>query len=143
MQVVPKTSRAVLFYNNQLITIKRTKFNKDDEYVYYTMPGGHVEKNETFQDTVKREIKEELGIDVKVKDEVFSFHNKEANRYEKFYECEYLSGTLGTGTGDEFTNIDYEKYGKFEIENIILSNIESYNILPHEIKEILVSRYKK
>ena len=33
---------------------------------YYTFPGGGQEENETLEDGTKREIKEELGIDVEV-----------------------------------------------------------------------------
>ena len=31
----------------------------------YTLPGGHVEKNESFVDAVIREMKEETGLDIK------------------------------------------------------------------------------
>ena len=35
---------------------------------YYTFPGGGREGNETFEEGVKREVKEEFGIDVEVKE---------------------------------------------------------------------------
>ena len=39
----------------------------DPDWKGITFPGGHVEKGESFVDSVIREIKEELGIDIKVK----------------------------------------------------------------------------
>ena len=33
----------------------------------YHLPGGHLEKNETFYECLKREIKEEVGVDLKEK----------------------------------------------------------------------------
>ena len=34
----------------------------------YSVPGGHVEIYERIEDAVKREVKEEVGLDVEVKD---------------------------------------------------------------------------
>ncbi len=39
----------------------------------WVVPGGHIEKGELLKDAVKREAKEELGIDVKEIDEPFLF----------------------------------------------------------------------
>lgn len=33
----------------------------------YQLPGGHVEENETFEDCIIREVKEETGIDINLK----------------------------------------------------------------------------
>jgi len=34
---------------------------------YWTLPGGHVEYGETVEEAIKREMREELGIEVKIK----------------------------------------------------------------------------
>lgn len=131
------TSRAIILKEDEkgkyFVSIKRTKYRGDNEYIYYTFPGGHVEENETFEETLIREVKEELGIEVLVISEFEYLFNKDLNRNEKFYLCEHKSGIIGTGTGPEWTNVDIKKYGKYEIKRIYLNEIKYYNILPKEI----------
>lgn len=142
-----QTARGILYITENVpskldkkegyIFIKRTKYIDGKEYIYYTFPGGHVDKGEDFTDTVIREIKEELSIDVKVKKLALEMYNKNIQKEEKFYELEYVSGTIEEGTGEEFTNPCVEKYGRFEICIIAKENIDKYNILPLEVKEII------
>ena len=40
--------------------------NKEPEKGYWSIPGGKLEWMETFEDAVKREVKEECGVDIKV-----------------------------------------------------------------------------
>ncbi len=136
-----EAARAILLVNNDIVTIKRTKYNGDSEYVYYTLPGGHVEKGETFEETVIREVEEELGIKVKIEEEFMSIYNEDIDKYEKFYLCEYVSGDIGTGTGPEFINIDLKKYGKYEIEYIPTNKINEYNLLPKNVKLELSKKF--
>ena len=127
MEYAETTSRAIIIVdNNKLITIKRTKYDKDEPYSYYTIPGGHVELGETF---------EELGIEIKVGKEFESICNLAMERFEKFFICEYVSGKLGTGTGEEWQNPDIKKYGKYEIELIDIDKILDYNLFPVCVKE--------
>ena len=136
-----KTSRAIIIIDDKLVSIKRTKYLETGEYVYYTFPGGHVEAGESFEMTVIREVKEELGIDVKI-DELFaSIYNEDLKQPEKFYICSYVSGTIGTGDGPEFTNVDLKKYGKYEIVYIDKKDINKYNLLPENIKTALYEKF--
>ena len=138
------TARGVIFkeVNNEkcIVSIKRTKYRDDGEYIYYTFPGGHVEENETFEETVIREIEEELGIKIEVKELFKDIFNEDLKRKELFYICEHISGEFGTGTGEEWQNIDYKKYGKYEICYIPINDIPSYNLLPKEIAEDLYNK---
>lgn len=46
----------------RVLLIKR-KYNKKDLPNYWSFPGGKVEINETIEDAVVREVKEEVGLD--------------------------------------------------------------------------------
>ena len=58
-----KRVRAVIIKDNQILLIKRTK--KDS--LYWVILGGVVEEKETNEEALKRECKEELGIDIQIK----------------------------------------------------------------------------
>ncbi len=55
----PVSVKGVVFYGNKVVLLK----NERDEW---ELPGGKLEENETIQETLKREIKEELSLDVSV-----------------------------------------------------------------------------
>lgn len=142
-----KTARAIIesLYNNEkcIVTIKRQKF-KDGKKVkeYYTLPGGHVENDESFEETLKREILEELNVNITIKEKLVSLYNEDLNRDEEFFICEIGNEIIEKGNGPEWTNPDIEKYGSYEIVYINVKNIEDYNILPPQVKELLIQRYR-
>ena len=62
-QVYPEPTVGALIVNpeGKILLAKSHKwFNK------YTLPGGHIEVGETMKEAVKREVKEEVGLDVEV-----------------------------------------------------------------------------
>lgn len=135
--MMARTGRAIIIdENNDVIFIKRTKFNKDMSIktVYYTFPGGHLEGKETFEEATIREVYEELGVHILIDKEFLHLFNEELNRDEVFYISHIVDGKIGTGSGPEFQVVDYLKYGKYDIVKINKNKLDNYNILPIEIK---------
>ena len=111
--------------------IKRKDFRE-----YYTFPGGGLEENETLEEGVKREIKEEFGINVKVIKKLYESENDKLNMKEYFFLCEYIDGEFGTGEGEEFSNSpNYKDAGEYIPEIVKRENIKDLVLLPLEIKE--------
>lgn len=134
--------RGIIKNDDGIILIHRIKKNSDVEIRdYYVVPGGKMELNESEEETVKREIFEELGIYVRVGTRLLEIHNDFDDSIQIFYECEYVNGILGTGTGPEFTNHD-EYYGEYIIEIIKYENLEKINLVPKEIKAYLLENRK-
>jgi 8-oxo-dGTP pyrophosphatase MutT (NUDIX family) len=71
---------------------------------YYVFPGGGVDEGETPQEAAVREMEEETGLRVTVKQEVAEIHFDLSTQH--YFLAQRVSGEYGTGTGEEFTDAD-------------------------------------
>lgn len=127
---------AIIFVDNKLITVYREKMVDGTLKKYYVIPGGGVEENETIEEAVKREILEEVGIEIELNNKYFYLEKEETEEY--FYLANYVSGKIGTGRGPEFTDRDIQKYGTYEIKLVEKDEIKNINLLPPEVKEYIL-----
>ena len=97
---------------------------------YYVFPGGGLEENETLEEGVKREVLEEFGIEVEVKEKLY-FRQIGEELDEYLFLCKYVSGTIGTGTGTEFSGDS--KYAE--------RGLYIPTILPEEFKEKMLKDF--
>lgn len=130
---------AIIPYQNGLVVIKRIKGKGAEKEEYYTIPGGGQEEGETIEEATIREIREELGIEIELTDKCYELESQGRKQY--FFVAEYKSGKIGSGKGDEMTNIDYEKYGAYIPEIIKKEEISQIRLLPEEIKNKILSDF--
>lgn len=124
----------VMIHNGKVLVHKNMNSN------HYALIGGRVEIGENSADTVKREIKEELGKDVQITGYVSTIENFFEMKGSKYHEIMFVHKI-------EFTDEDYKKIeytmknieGKdyLQYEWIELSKIDQYPLLPEAIKEVL------
>ena len=127
----------IIPYENGFMLMHRIKNVNGKEFEYYTIPGGGKEINETNEKCCIREIKEELGVEVEILKEVFSFERE--GMLEYFYLCKYISGKFGTGDGPEFTESEeYKESGIYTPKIVKKEEIKNINLLPKEIREIIM-----
>ena len=133
-----KSVRGIIKYKDGIILIHRIK-KQDNGNIrdYYVVPGGKMEKEESENQTVIREVYEELGIDIKPIKKILEVNSEYDDSIQIFYLCDFISGILGTGDGPEFHNMDEYK-GKFEIEIVGQDKIKNINLVPEEIKDFIV-----
>ena len=132
--------RGIVIENNQLLLIKRVKRENNKENIYYVFPGGGLEDGETLEEGVKREVLEELGIDVEVLGMRYLENYNHTDTY--FFNCKWISGNLGTGKGPEFTSKEYENRGLYIPMAIPISELPKLNVVPSEVRNLIVDDYK-
>jgi len=127
----PEVVVGPLILNDQgeILLVKNPKF-KD----FWTIPGGHIELNEPAEETLKREIKEETGLELKnIEPLSFSeginpefFHQDKHFVYSN-YLAELASGEITKSEEmTEFIWVDPEKTANLKITSSVKPLIEAY-----------------
>lgn len=127
----------VIIHNNKILAHRN--INKD----HYCLPGGRIEIGESSEQTIKREIQEELGKQIEIRGYVATIENFFEMENKKYHEIYFLHRL--EFAKDEDKKIDYTMHnveGKeyLQYEWLDLDKIEQYNILPKCLKEVLKSR---
>ena len=124
----------IIKHNNKVL------FHKTDGMDYHCIIGGRIELGEKSEDTIKREIKEELGKEIEIKRyaaTIENFFNLDGKRYHEYmfiYEAEFKDekDKLFDGTLYNIEGKDYMKYYWLDLDKI-----DTYPIKPKVIKDIL------
>ena len=81
----------LILKNNKVLCIRQDKGDYKD---FIWAPAGHLEPNEALKEGVIREVKEETGLDVKIKKLVMKVEYSQLLFY--FYLCDIIGGKLST-----------------------------------------------
>ena len=87
-----------------------------DDWKGCALPGGHVEKNESFVDAVVREMKEETGLDI-IEPRLMGVKQFpiEGGRYVVFlFKADKFKGELRSSDEGEMEWIDYERISEIK-----------------------------
>ena len=125
---------AVIFNNNGNILISKNKHWNNK----YTIFGGHINFGEKFEDAVKREVKEETGLDINVEDQldinesIFSNEYYKKGRHGIFFQfiCHYDGGDDKIELNEEYENnykwVSPEKALEFDLQEFSRTGIEKF-----------------
>lgn len=139
------TASALIIENNKVLLLFHKKLN------VWLYPGGHVEKNETPEQTLFREVKEETGLDIEIigeKDEELSDFKNDVTAIYKPYTilCElvedhyhndiiYLCKITGTNKKIKYISSESSDYKFFGVED--LNNIKLFPNFKHLLNKVL------
>lgn len=124
----------IIIHNNKVLLHRNINEN------HYALIGGRVEIGENSADTVKREIKEELGKDVEITGYISTIENFFEIKGSKYHEIMFVHKIELTNEEDkniEYTmkNIEGKDYLKYEW--IDLDKIDDCPLMPSIMKDIL------
>ena len=127
------SGRVILLKDNAVLLIKRVK----NDRTYYVFPGGKAEIGETPEMTAMREAYEELGVQVELGDCFETVRFSEVQQY--YFFATIVGGELGTGQAEEFTTGE----GTYELEWLLVEELNKYPIIPVEIVDRLMNNNRK
>jgi len=119
------SSREIIIENDSVYVMFRRKIKEDGSMKeYYVIPGGGINENETLEENVIREMKEEFSVDVKIKGYLGKDENNETIAH--FFSCSIKAGTPKLG-GEELERCTEENY--YEIKKIPIKDLKKVDIL--------------
>ncbi len=123
--------RAIIIDGDEVLLMFRRKIKNGIVNEYYAIPGGGKEENETIEECVKREIKEEFNLDIEVKEYLGKVEDDKNIGY--IYNAKILGGSFKLG-GEELDHNTEDNY--YEVQKVKLSEIDNINLF-EENKELI------
>ncbi len=104
----------LVYKDNKILVLDRKK----KDWPGLTLPGGHVENNENFNDSVIREVKEETGLTIKkpILCGVEEFKTKQEDRYIMlFYKTNKYTGKIKSSKEGKVFWVDINDLNKYKL----------------------------
>jgi 8-oxo-dGTP diphosphatase len=117
--------------DNKILLLKRSSDPKIWQPSKWALVGGGIEKNETPQQAIEREITEETGLEIKKFIKSFSIQ-RNPDSIEHIFACRYEGDPTDIRLNEENTN-----YGWYDVDEM-----KFLDIVPHLIEYITMA-FKK
>ncbi|MGZ0152349.1 NUDIX hydrolase [Kribbella sp. WER1] len=121
----------VLITADGLAAIERVR----DGATYHVLPGGQVEDGESLAEAARREVYEELGLLVKIRDAVAVVHFGDSTQH--YFTAEVIGGEFGTGDGPEFASTAESERGSYRPVWLPLAELTARDLRPRPIAAAL------
>ena len=126
---------AVIIHNNKILVHRN--INSD----HYALIGGRVEIGESSDNTVKREIEEEIGKEIEITGYISTIENFFEMKGSKYHEILFIHKAEFINEKDkqiEYILKNVEGKENLQYEWLELEKLNKYPLLPKSVKEILL-----
>lgn len=127
---------AVIIKDNLILLMHRFR----DGIEFFVLPGGGVEKGESIEEAVIREVKEETSFNAKINKKLFEYCNdyQGNKKMHYFYLITDFSGDMQLGGEEAKLNSEKDRY---ILEWHEISEISNLPLKPEAIKEKILNSY--
>jgi 8-oxo-dGTP diphosphatase len=105
---------AIIKKNNQFLIVQRNR--KKHLGLKWEFPGGKVKENETFEEALLREIKEELNITINIHERIskVKYKDDKIDIVLYYYSCSFKSGTMELNEHEDFAWVEKKEFEKYD-----------------------------
>ncbi len=125
---------AIIIKGDEILLMHRKKNGEE----YWVFPGGGAEDNETLDEAIVREVKEETNLDVSKHKLAFMGEYGQDDKEHPFYFCEVNNVTTRI-TGEEKSRHNSENW--YRLEWVKLSNVKDIYLVPEKATKEMLKRY--
>ena len=132
MRTIRPSAKAVIIRDGKLLAVKL----KDEGGIFYIMPGGGQDPEETLQEAVVRELAEETGLRVVCKELLFvieGVRGERAHRIDLVFHCEILGKT------DVSPHADAQQIG---CEWLDIATLNQQPLYPSKLRRPIMNFYE-
>ncbi len=123
------SARGIIIEDNEVYLMFRKKILDDGSIKeYYVIPGGGININESLEDCLKRELKEELSIDIKINS--YLGYDESKDTIAHFYSCSIINGIPSLG-GEELERCSKSNY--YEIRKVKIEDLDNIDVIAKDI----------
>lgn len=133
------SSRAVIIENGKVLTMFRRKTKNGITEEYYVVPGGGIEDGETLEENVKRELSEELNVEIEIIGYLgtIEYDTNIAN----FFHCNIVKGEPKLG-GEELDRMTDDNY--YEVRFVDINKLDEIEFSAKgKVYQALNAEYEK
>lgn len=130
------SSRGIIIENDYVYLMFRRRIKENGEMKeYYVIPGGGINENETLEENVKREVKEEFSVDVKINGYIGKDESEET--IANFFSCSIISDTPKLG-GEELDRCTESNY--YEVRKVKIEDLDKIDVMG---KDMIIKAFNK